>query len=116
MRTNRRILVIDIGGTRVKLLVTDIRQPILTPSKPTLTPGVMIRQVEDAVKNFRYDLVSIGYPGPIVFLDSQRVYQVSMYTRRPARRADIGPGEYSDQHDTVFLAGASGYPICCNQQ
>jgi predicted NBD/HSP70 family sugar kinase len=66
MKTNRRILVIDVGGTHVKLLVTDMKQPLIIPSGPTLTPGVMIRQVEDAVKNFRYDLVSIGYPGPVV--------------------------------------------------
>ncbi len=66
MKTNRRILVMDVGGTHVKLLVTDMKQPLIIPSGPTLTPGVMIRQVEDAVKNFRYDLVSIGYPGPVV--------------------------------------------------
>ena len=66
MKTNRRILVIDVGGTHVKLLVTGMKQPILIPSGPTLTPAVMIRQVKDAVKNFPYDVVSIGYPGPVV--------------------------------------------------
>ena len=66
MKTNRRILVIDVGGTHVKLLVTGMKQPILIPSGPTLTPTTMIRQVKDAVKNFPYDVVSIGYPGPVV--------------------------------------------------
>ena len=66
MRTNRRILVIDVGGTHVKLLVTGMKQPILIPSGRTLTPGVMIRQVKDAVKSYPYDVVSIGYPGPVV--------------------------------------------------
>jgi len=66
MGTNRRILVIDVGGTHVKLLVTGMKQPILIPSGRTLTPGVMIRQVKDAVKSYPYDLVSIGYPGPVV--------------------------------------------------
>ena len=66
MKTNRRILVIDVGGTHVKVLVTGMKQPIIIPSGPTLTPAVMIRQVKHAVKNFPYDLVSIGYPGPVV--------------------------------------------------
>ena len=66
MKTNRRILVIDVGGTHVKLLVTGMKQPILIPSGRTLTPAVMIRQVKDAVKGFPYDVVSIGYPGPVV--------------------------------------------------
>jgi polyphosphate glucokinase len=66
MRTNRRILVIDVGGTHVKLLVTGMKQPILIPSGRTLTPGVMIRHVKDAVKSYPYDVVSIGYPGPVV--------------------------------------------------
>jgi polyphosphate glucokinase len=66
MKTNRRILVIDVGGTHVKLLVTGMKQPILIPSGRTLTPEVMIRQVKDAVKTYPYDVVSIGYPGPVV--------------------------------------------------
>jgi predicted NBD/HSP70 family sugar kinase len=66
MKTSRRILVLDIGGTHIKLLVTGMKQPIIIPSAPTLTPGIMIRRVKDAVKNSRFDLVSIGYPGPVV--------------------------------------------------
>jgi polyphosphate glucokinase len=66
MKRNRRILVIDVGGTHVKLLVTGMKEPILIPSGPTLTPAVMIRKVKDAVKGFPYDVVSIGYPGPVV--------------------------------------------------
>lgn len=66
MKTKRRILVIDVGGTHVKLLVTSMKEPILIPSGPTLTPAVMIRQAKAALKNFPYDVVSIGYPGPVV--------------------------------------------------
>jgi polyphosphate glucokinase len=66
MKTNRRILVIDVGGTHVKLLVTGMKQPILIPSGPTLTPGAMVRQVKAAVKSIPHELVSIGYPGPMV--------------------------------------------------
>ncbi|MGA9471409.1 MAG: ROK family protein [Terriglobales bacterium] len=66
MKTNRRILVIDVGGTHVKLLVTGMKQPILIPSGPTMTPRAMIRQVKAAVKSIPYDVVSMGYPGPVV--------------------------------------------------
>jgi polyphosphate glucokinase len=66
MKTNRRILVIDVGGTHVKLLVTGMKEPILIPSGPTLTPGAMIKQVKSAIKDLPYDVVSIGYPGPVV--------------------------------------------------
>jgi predicted NBD/HSP70 family sugar kinase len=66
MKNSRRILVIDVGGTHVKVLVTGMKQPVIIPSGPTLVPGVMIRQVRDAVKSFPYDVVSIGYPGPVV--------------------------------------------------
>jgi hypothetical protein len=62
MKTSRPILVIDVGGTHVKLLVSGMKQPMIIPSGPTLTPEVMVRQVKSALKNFPYDLVSIGYP------------------------------------------------------
>jgi polyphosphate glucokinase len=66
MKTNPRILVIDVGGTHIKLLVTGMKQPILIPSGPTLTPRMMVRQVKTAVKSIPHDVVSIGYPGPVV--------------------------------------------------
>jgi polyphosphate glucokinase len=66
MKTTRRILVLDVGGTHVKVLVTGMKQPILIPSGPTLTPRAMLRQVKAAVKSIPYDVVSIGYPGPVV--------------------------------------------------
>ena len=66
MKTSRRILVIDVGGTHVKILATGMKQPIIIPSGPTLTPREMIRQIKTAVKDSSFDLVSIGYPGPVV--------------------------------------------------
>ncbi|MGC2247938.1 MAG: ROK family protein [Terriglobales bacterium] len=66
MKTNRRILVLDVGGTHVKALVSGMKQPVLIPSGPTMTPRAMVRQVKAAVKSISYDVVSIGYPGPVV--------------------------------------------------
>jgi polyphosphate glucokinase len=61
-----RILVIDIGGTNIKVLVTGMKQPIQIPSGPTLTPAAMIRAVKKAARDYAYDVVSIGFPGPVV--------------------------------------------------
>jgi predicted NBD/HSP70 family sugar kinase len=61
-----KTLVIDVGGTNVKLLVTGRRRPIKIPSGPRLTPGRMVRAVREATASWKYDNVSIGYPGPVV--------------------------------------------------
>lgn len=66
MKTNRRVLVIDVGGTHVKLLVMGMKHPVIIPSGPILTPRVMIQKIKDSLENHPYDLVSIGYPGPVV--------------------------------------------------
>ena len=64
--SNPKILVVDIGGTNVKVLASGMTEPIKIPSGPTLTPGVMVKKVKEAVKDVRYDVVSIGYPGLVV--------------------------------------------------
>jgi predicted NBD/HSP70 family sugar kinase len=65
-RNDPRILVVDVGGTHVKLLVTGLKQPIEIPSGPALTPKAMVQKVDQAVTGRPYDVVSIGYPGPVV--------------------------------------------------
>jgi polyphosphate glucokinase len=59
------VLVIDVGGTHVKLLATGRRMPIKFPSGPHLTPAVMVREALAATKAWRYDAIAIGYPGPV---------------------------------------------------
>lgn len=61
-----RVLVIDIGGTNVKVASTDTPVPIKIPSGPTMTAKSMCTQVLAATKGWRYDRISIGYPGPVV--------------------------------------------------
>jgi polyphosphate glucokinase len=65
-QTRPRILVVDVGGTHVKLLVTGLKEPIEILSGPTLTAKAMIRKVKAALKDLPYDVVSIGYPGPVI--------------------------------------------------
>jgi polyphosphate glucokinase len=61
----RRVLVLDIGGTGVKMLVTGARQRRRIESGPTMTPRRMVREVLAACSDWRFDAVSIGYPGPV---------------------------------------------------
>jgi polyphosphate glucokinase len=60
-----KILVIDVGGTHVKLLATGRRTVLKIPSGPGLTPDVMVSGVLEATKDWTFDAVTIGYPGPV---------------------------------------------------
>ena len=62
----KRVLVVDIGGTHVKALATGRRTIVKVPSGPQLTPRNMVKRVLDATHGWDYDVVSIGYPGPVV--------------------------------------------------
>jgi polyphosphate glucokinase len=61
-----KILVIDIGGTNIKVASSDKRVPIKIPSGPTMTAEQMTKDVLAATKGWAYDCISIGYPGPVV--------------------------------------------------
>lgn len=59
------ILVIDIGGTNVKILATGQAEPQKFPSGPKMTPQQMVSGVRELAGEWKYDVVSIGYPGRI---------------------------------------------------
>jgi polyphosphate glucokinase len=58
--------VIDVGGTNVKVLASGQRQPIKIPSGPRMTAKQMVSEVQEAVSDWAYDVVSIGYPGAVL--------------------------------------------------
>jgi polyphosphate glucokinase len=60
-----KILVIDVGGTNIKVLASGRRTPIKIPSGPRMTPRVMVKEVLAATADWEYDVISIGYPGPV---------------------------------------------------
>jgi len=62
----RSVLVIDVGGTHVKLLATGQPQEREIPSGSRMTARQMTRDVKRVTKDWEYDHVSIGYPGPVV--------------------------------------------------
>jgi polyphosphate glucokinase len=61
-----KVLVIDIGGTNIKVASTDMRVPVKIPSGPAMTAEQMTKDVLAATAGWAYDCVSIGYPGPVV--------------------------------------------------
>jgi predicted NBD/HSP70 family sugar kinase len=65
MRAPLKVLVIDVGGTNVKVLVTGHREARKFPSGPRLTPKKMVAGVKALTRDWKYDVVSIGYPGVV---------------------------------------------------
>ena len=61
-----RILVIDLGGTNVKMLASGQKDPRKHPSGPTMTPRRLVRVVKKSVRDWTFDRVSLGFPGPII--------------------------------------------------
>ena len=60
------VLVVDVGGTHVKVLATGQHEPMKFLSGPTLTAEQMVAGVRKFARGWQYDVVSIGYPGPVL--------------------------------------------------
>ena len=65
------VLVIDVGGSNLKILATGQAERRRTPSGPNLTAQAMVTSVKKLAEGWAYDAVAIGYPG--VVLDDQPV-------------------------------------------
>ena len=60
-----RVLVVDVGGTNVKLKSSDAPAARYFDSPPALTPDVLVTRVRQATSDWTYEVVSIGYPGRV---------------------------------------------------
>jgi polyphosphate glucokinase len=60
------VLVIDVGGTHVKALVSSQQEHRQFDSGSELVPERMVSGVKKIAGDWRYDVVSIGYPGPVL--------------------------------------------------
>jgi predicted NBD/HSP70 family sugar kinase len=78
----RRVLVIDVGGTNVKLLGPGEREPLRIPSGRKMTPRAMIEAIrrEGSARRWRFDAISLGIPAPV---------RQGRVVREPA---NLGPG------------------------
>jgi polyphosphate glucokinase len=61
-----KILVVDVGGTNVKMLASGQDTPRKFPSGPEMTPFQMVAGVLAATKDWDYEAISIGFPGPVL--------------------------------------------------
>jgi polyphosphate glucokinase len=62
----RNVLVIDVGGTSVKVLASGQSEPRKFSSGPAMKPKQMVSGVKQIVKDWKYDVVAIGYPGLVL--------------------------------------------------
>jgi polyphosphate glucokinase len=64
--SRRTVLAIDIGGSHVKLMTDAGRTRREFVSGPKLSARMMVRKVRALTRDWSYDVVSVGYPGPVV--------------------------------------------------
>ena len=63
--SSKKVLVIDVGGTNVKILATGKRMPRKISSGPTMTARGMVEAVKQLAADWSYDVVALGYPGAV---------------------------------------------------
>jgi polyphosphate glucokinase len=85
-----QILVIDVGGTHVKILVTGETVARKFDSGPAMTAEAMVAGVSKAAHDWKYDAVSIGYPGPV------------LHGRPVAEPHNLGPGWVAFDFQAAF--------------
>jgi polyphosphate glucokinase len=61
-----KVLAVDVGGTHVKVLATGQTEPRRFPSGPKMTAKQMVSGVKELTRDWKYDAVAIGYPGPVL--------------------------------------------------
>ena len=88
----RIVLVVDVGGTNIKVRMNGQRMATKITSGPTMTPATMVAAVRAATVDWQYDAVSIGYPGPVL-------------TNKPMGEPhNLGPGWVGFSYHKAFAA------------
>ena len=65
-KTPDNILVVDVGGTHVKVCDSHHKEPVKIDSGPKMTARLMVSAVRKAAAGWKYSVVSMGYPGPVL--------------------------------------------------
>lgn len=60
----KKILVIDVGGTHVKVMISRQKKRKFK-SGPKLTPREMVTEVNEEVEDWKFDAISMGFPAPV---------------------------------------------------
>jgi polyphosphate glucokinase len=61
-----KVLAVDVGGTHVKVLATGQTESRRFPSGPKMTAEQMVSGVKELTRDWKFDAVAIGYPGPVL--------------------------------------------------
>ena len=61
-----KVLVVDVGGTNVKMRATGQKDVTKIPSGPTMSASKAVDIVKRASRGWDFDRISLGYPGPII--------------------------------------------------
>jgi polyphosphate glucokinase len=61
-----KVLVVDVGGTNVKMRATGQKEAVKIPSGPSLTATKAVNVVKENTHGWDFDRISLGYPGPII--------------------------------------------------
>ncbi|MDB4990307.1 MAG: polyphosphate glucokinase [Myxococcaceae bacterium] len=85
-----KVLVVDVGGTHVKVLATGQKRPRKVDSGPTMTAQQMVDAAIAMSAEWEYEAVSIGYPGAI------------MHDRPVAEPHNLGPGWVGFDFEKAF--------------
>jgi polyphosphate glucokinase len=64
--SGKNVLVVDVGGTSVKILASGQTEVRSFPFGPTLTATRMVSGVKKIAADWNYEVVSIDYPGPVL--------------------------------------------------
>jgi polyphosphate glucokinase len=89
-----KILVVDVGGTHVKVLASGQSGLRKFDSGPEMVPRSMVREVKKITRDWDYEAVSVGYPGPV------------LHNRLVAEPHNLGRGWVGFNFETAF-----GHPV-----
>jgi predicted NBD/HSP70 family sugar kinase len=61
----KKILVIDVGGTHVKLMISRAEKRKFKSGR-RMTPRQMVSEIKSLIVDWKFDFISIGFPAPVV--------------------------------------------------
>jgi hypothetical protein len=61
----KKILVVDVGGSNVKMMISRKEKRRRFPSGPKLGPKDAVKQIKEATRDWSFQAVSIGFPAPV---------------------------------------------------
>ena len=62
----KKILVVDVGGSNVKMMISLEDKRRKFPSGPKLTPEDAVEQIKQATKDWEFEAVAVGFPAPVI--------------------------------------------------